>query len=81
MVTCACAILAEDMVQRDFPGTAASGGRFSFRAKGARLAKPATAKARSDPDRPRIRSTTVMCVRRGDRVVMAADGQVTLGER
>ena len=27
----------------------------------------------------RIRSTTVICVRRGDRVVMAADGQVTLG--
>ncbi|MGC1782661.1 MAG: ATP-dependent protease subunit HslV [Acidobacteriaceae bacterium] len=30
--------------------------------------------------RPRIRSTTVLCVRRGGRVVMAADGQVTLGE-
>ena len=27
----------------------------------------------------RIRSTTVLCVRRGDAVVMAADGQVTLG--
>ena len=27
----------------------------------------------------RIRSTTVLCVRRGDSVVMAADGQVTLG--
>jgi ATP-dependent HslUV protease subunit HslV len=27
----------------------------------------------------RIRSTTVICVRRFDRVVMAADGQVTLG--
>lgn len=27
----------------------------------------------------RIRSTTVLCVRRGDRVVMAADGQVSLG--
>src|SRR5271167_1039703 len=27
----------------------------------------------------RIRSTTVVCVRRGDAVVMAADGQVTLG--
>ncbi len=27
-----------------------------------------------------IRSTTVLCIRRGDRVVMAADGQVTLGE-
>jgi ATP-dependent HslUV protease subunit HslV len=28
----------------------------------------------------RIRSTTVLCVRRGDKVVMAGDGQVTLGE-
>jgi ATP-dependent HslUV protease subunit HslV len=27
----------------------------------------------------RIRSTTVICVRRGDRVVMAADGQVSIG--
>lgn len=30
--------------------------------------------------RPRIRSTTVLCVRRAGKVVMAADGQVTLGE-
>ncbi len=30
-------------------------------------------------NRRRIRSTTVLCVRRGDAVVMAADGQVTLG--
>src|SRR5690348_13607759 len=29
---------------------------------------------------PKIRSTTVLCVRRDDKVVMAADGQVTLGE-
>lgn len=28
----------------------------------------------------RIRSTTVLCVRRGNSVVMASDGQVTLGE-
>ncbi len=28
----------------------------------------------------RIRSTTVVCVRRGDSVVMAADGQVTMGD-
>ena len=37
-----------------------------------------------DPDdsRPQrlIRSTTVLCVRRDDKVVMAGDGQVTLGE-
>jgi ATP-dependent HslUV protease, peptidase subunit HslV len=33
------------------------------------------------PGRPgRIRSTTVLCVRRNSAVVMAADGQVTLGE-
>src|SRR3984957_2295346 len=30
-------------------------------------------------DGRRIRSTTVICVRRGDSVVMAADGQVSLG--
>ena len=30
--------------------------------------------------RPRIRSTTVICVRRNGHVVMAADGQVTLGD-
>ena len=30
-------------------------------------------------DGRRVRSTTVVCVRRGDSVVMAADGQVTLG--
>ena len=28
----------------------------------------------------RVRSTTVVCVRRGNSVVMAADGQVTLGD-
>ena len=31
-------------------------------------------------DRKRIRSTTVICVRRNGQVVMAADGQVTLGD-
>jgi ATP-dependent HslUV protease, peptidase subunit HslV len=30
--------------------------------------------------RPRVRSTTVVAVRRGDRVAMAADGQVTMGD-
>ena len=29
---------------------------------------------------PRIRSTTVICVRRNSRVAMAADGQVTMGD-
>src|SRR5580658_5785039 len=33
-----------------------------------------------DRDRNRIRSTTVICVRRNGQVVMAADGQVTLGD-
>ena len=31
-------------------------------------------------DQKRIRSTTVVCIRRGANVVMAADGQVTLGD-
>src|SRR5579871_2348529 len=34
----------------------------------------------SSPNQPRIRSTTVLCVRRNGVVVMAGDGQVTLGE-
>jgi ATP-dependent HslUV protease, peptidase subunit HslV len=34
----------------------------------------------SSETKPRIRSTTVLCVRRNGQVVMAADGQVTLGE-
>jgi ATP-dependent HslUV protease, peptidase subunit HslV len=32
------------------------------------------------PQKRWIRSTTVLCVRRDDKVVMAGDGQVTLGE-
>src|SRR5271170_2650999 len=31
-------------------------------------------------NKPRIRSTTVLCVRKDNKVVLAADGQVTLGE-
>src|SRR6202023_3139672 len=34
----------------------------------------------SATNKNKIRSTTVVCVRRGSSVVMAADGQVTLGE-
>jgi len=34
----------------------------------------------SATNQSKIRSTTVLCVRRGTSVVMAADGQVTLGE-
>jgi 20S proteasome alpha/beta subunit len=29
---------------------------------------------------PRVRSTTVLCVRKDNKVVMAGDGQVTVGE-
>lgn len=41
-----------------------------------------TAESAADAARKprRIRSTTVLCVRRGDKVVMAGDGQVTLGD-
>ena len=31
------------------------------------------------PGQPRLRSTTILCVRRDGKVVMAGDGQVTLG--
>jgi ATP-dependent HslUV protease subunit HslV len=66
------------MVQRRFSETAASGGRFFLSAKGPALAA-GPRKTRAD-SRPRVRSTTVICVRRGTSVVMAADGQVTMGE-
>ena len=36
--------------------------------------------AAAAPTTRRIRSTTVLCVRRDNKVVMAGDGQVTLGE-
>lgn len=39
-----------------------------------------TPKTSSEGRTPRIRSTTVLCVRRNASVVMAADGQVTLGD-
>ncbi len=56
--------------------------RYGSRTGAPSLGKSAGA---SDPQArssatPRIRSTTVLCVRRNGRVVMAADGQVTLGE-
>src|SRR5258705_2507628 len=43
---------------------------------------PAVQYEDADDSRPprRIRSTPVLCVRRDDKVVMAGDGQVTLGE-
>jgi ATP-dependent HslUV protease, peptidase subunit HslV len=64
-----CDILGLDMSKRSVFATAASGGRFSFSAQSSRAARG-----------PRIRSTTVICVRRNGSVVMAADGQVTMGE-
>jgi len=45
--------------------------------------RPAASTAESAAQAPvprRIRSTTVLCVRRDNKVVMAGDGQVTLGE-
>src|SRR5271167_2439247 len=39
-----------------------------------------TTQTQGSETRPRIRSTTVLCVRRGGSVVMAADGQVTMGD-
>jgi ATP-dependent HslUV protease, peptidase subunit HslV len=39
-----------------------------------------SAPAISQATRPRVRSTTVICVRRNGHVVMASDGQVTMGD-
>jgi len=44
------------------------------------LASTASERAAGAVSPRRIRSTTVLCVRRGNKVVMAGDGQVTLGE-
>jgi ATP-dependent HslUV protease subunit HslV len=44
------------------------------------LARRSAAESPQASSAPRIRSTTVVCVRRGSSVVMAADGQVTLGD-
>jgi ATP-dependent HslUV protease subunit HslV len=44
------------------------------------LAATAAKSVAEVPARRLIRSTTVLCVRRDDKVVMAGDGQVTLGE-
>ena len=38
------------------------------------------ARSRNPETSPRIRSTTVLCVRRDGKVVMAGDGQVTMGD-
>jgi ATP-dependent HslUV protease, peptidase subunit HslV len=65
------------MSNRRISSTAAASGRFSFSARNASRSESA---AQSPSRRLRIRSTTVLCVRRGQDVVMAADGQVTMGE-
>jgi len=44
------------------------------------LAHPLDLGSDENGEARRVRSTTVLCVRRGDNVVMAADGQVTLGQ-
>src|SRR2546428_12038342 len=49
--------------------------------KGETLTEAAPTKGAAETPAPRlIRSTTVLCVRREGKVVMAGDGQVTLGE-
>jgi len=39
-----------------------------------------SARTIAESTRPRVRSTTVICVRRNGQVVMASDGQVTMGD-
>ncbi|TPV93644.1 MAG: ATP-dependent protease subunit HslV [Myxococcales bacterium FL481] len=38
-----------------------------------------TTRSETAPERPVFRSTTVLCVRRGDHVALGADGQVSMG--
>src|ERR1700748_1200349 len=53
--------------------------KSSVLVKAASTALPQLAHPLDLGDGRRIRSTTVICVRRGDSVVMAADGQVSIG--
>jgi ATP-dependent HslUV protease subunit HslV len=53
--------------------------KSSITTKVARTASPSVAHPLDLGEGRRIRSTTVICVRRGDSVVMAADGQVSIG--
>jgi ATP-dependent HslUV protease, peptidase subunit HslV len=71
---CCCAILKRRMPKQRTPLAAGSGGNFVSAQD--QQPKPSSGEGR----RARIRSTTVVCVRRNGSVVMAADGQVTLGE-
>jgi ATP-dependent HslUV protease subunit HslV len=74
-------ILDRSMKRRPFAPV--SGDRSRSRIPVADTLHSSTPRIRSTPgirSTARIRSTTVLCVRRGDSVVMAADGQVTLGD-
>ena len=57
----------------------ASSAKPSFRSKSASTKLLTAGHPLDRGEGRRIRSTTVICVRRGDSVVMAADGQVSLG--
>jgi len=64
-----------DCVLNEFrPAGRANSGGFSL------VSKNSPNVAQLSQNRARIRSTTVICIRRNGLVVMAADGQVTLGE-
>lgn len=54
--------------------------RMSIRKPSPAASAASSVSVANPPRSPRIRSTTVICVRRNGSVVMAADGQVTLGE-
>src|SRR5260370_3479660 len=51
--------------------------RLSARCSGARY----NSRMSTEGPRPRIHGTTVLCVRRDNKVVMAGDGQVTMGQQ
>ena len=55
------------------PGAPSFGGLYL-------ASSPSSTTAQTSQRRERIRSTTVICIRRNGVVVMAADGQVTLGD-
>lgn len=71
-----CDILGENMLKRSSSQPASHAALFVSGSK----SPIQTIQASGSETRPRIRSTTVLCVRRGGSVVMAADGQVTMGD-
>ena len=44
------------------------------------MTRNASVASQDNPQKNRIRATTVLCVRRNGKVVMASDGQVTMGD-